>query len=576
MFVNRFRCLLLVICFLTVCFNVFADDVERLYVKAAEKYHELLYKDTPLRKQADNWLRTIKQFQIVYRYHPNHEKAPKAIFSNGMLFRSLYLWNGQEVYLDRSNIAMRKLVKEYPTSELADDAQYMVAENYELYKKNKDLAQYEYQQVVELYPDRAAAEKAREKLKQFQVNRTAPAEGRETTVTATQNPTVPQFGGLSNEESRDHDPILVTKIDYWSTIDWSRMVINTKSAVRYKYQLLPEDPAHPQKRFYIDIENAYLPASFKRRIAANDGLITQARIAQNDKETVRVVLDLVSLDKVKIFHFALPNQYKIVIDILGKPSLAAVHEASPLPEKSDDSSEKSETATSKISLSKALGLKVKTIVIDPGHGGKDPGAIAFNTREKDLVLKIALEVKKIIRKFHPDINVLLTRSTDKFVELEARTAFANEKKADLFLSIHVNASLRKRLSGVETYFLNLTTDDAALSLAAKENQTSLKSISDLQAILNDLMTNSKIQESMDLAENIQSALVAATGKSQHKMTNLGVKQAPFTVLIGAHMPCVLIETGFITNKTENKYLRKAAYRTTIAMGIYNGLKSYMF
>ncbi|MCG8335920.1 MAG: N-acetylmuramoyl-L-alanine amidase, partial [Proteobacteria bacterium] len=161
------------------------------------------------------------------------------------------------------------------------------------------------------------------------------------------------------------------------------------------------------------------------------------------------------------------------------------------------------------------------------------------------------------------------------IELEARTAFANKHRGDLFISIHANASLKKHVSGVETYFLNLTTDEDALTLAAKENQTSLKSISDLQTILNDLMVNSKIKESRDLAEVIQSSMVDVTGRSNHKMKDLGVKQAPFTVLIGAQMPSVLVETGFISNAKENKVLRNETYKKVIANGIYQGIKQYI-
>ncbi|MBU2512545.1 N-acetylmuramoyl-L-alanine amidase [bacterium] len=575
MIVNYFRFFILIFCFFLSSPVIQADEVDNLYDKAAEKYHELLFKDTPLRQKADNWLRAIKQFQIIYQNYPNHHKAPKALFSNGMLYRCLYLWNSKEVYLDRSNITLRKLVEEFPKSELSDDAQFMIAENYELYKKNKDLAQIEYVRVLELYPEGSAAQKAQLKLNQFQSNPSITSQPDEKTVSAPQDLTIPHYGGLPEEESKVHDPVLVSKVDYWSTTDWSRMVINTKSDIRYKYQLLKKDAIHPQKRFYIDIQNAYIPNNFKRHIAANDGLITQARIAQFDKETVRIVLDLESLDKVKVFHFSLPNQYKVVIDILGTPSIPQVDEPPKTTEVTADVHKDYGDTAPGVSLSKVLGLKVKTIVIDPGHGGKDPGAIAFNTNEKDLALKMALELKKIIRKNHPDIKVLLTRSTDRFIELEARTAFANENKADLFLSIHVNASIRNQLGGVETYFLNLTTDDEALSLAAKENQTSLKSISDLQAILNDLMTNSKIQESKDLAGKIQTSLIETTGKSQYQMRDLGVKQAPFTVLIGAQMPCVLIETGFLTNRLENEFLRTAKYRSIITMGIYYGLKSYM-
>jgi N-acetylmuramoyl-L-alanine amidase len=552
---------------------VFGDEVDNLYNKAAEKYHEL-YKDSPFRKQAENWLTTIKQFQLIYQNYPNHPQAPKALYNIGRLYRSLYQWNQEDIYLDRSNITFRTLVKNYPNSDLADDAQFLLGENYEIYKLDNDLAQIEYKKVVDQFPQGTATQKALVKLERFQSGQDVALEPNLEKAASPDDLSQPRYAGLSEQESNQTDPVMVTKVDYWSTVDWSRMVINVKGQVRYKYQLLAEDEKHSQKRLYIDLLNSYIPLLFKRTIAANDGLVAQARIAQFNRETVRVVLDLESLDKIKIFHFSLPNQYKIVIDIIGKSSVGTIEE-SPQQSVSYKSPITKIKDSQKLSLSKALGLKVKTIIIDPGHGGKDPGAIAFNIMEKDIVLDIAKYLKEIIHSRHPDIKVLLTRSTDKFIELEARTAFANQNKGDLFISIHVNASLKTDLSGVETYFLNLTTDNEALNLAAKENQTSLKSISDLQTILNDLMVNSKIKESRDLAEVVHASLVGVTEQSIHKMNNLGVKQAPFTVLIGAQMPSILVETGFLSNKIENSHLRKAEYMRTLATGICDGIKGYM-
>ena len=545
-----------------------ADSVDRLYARAAENYHEL-YKETSFRLKADNWLKTIKQFQQIVQAYPNHKQTPKSLFNIGKLYRSLYHWNHKEIYLDRSSITFRKLVRQYPRSSLSDEAQLLLGENYELFKQDEDLAIEEYKKVIELYPDSKSAETALQRLKKYQtLQNTVKIQPNLTRASSPEDLTIARFGGISTAASQKGEPVLVTKVDYWSTADWSRMVINVKRDVRYKYQVLKEDRQHHQKRLYIDLQNTYLPSEFKRRIATNDGLITQARIAQYNKKTVRVVLDMESLDKIKVFHFSLPNQYKIVIDIIGSssaaPSPQVKQKSSPSPAKADA-----------VSLAKALGLKVKTIIIDPGHGGKDPGASAFKVKEKDIALRISISLKRLINRYHPDIRVLMTRSTDEFIELEARTAFANQHRGDLFLSVHVNASPRKKLGGVETYYLNFTTDDDALNLAAKENQTSLKSISDLQTILNDLMVNSKIKESRDLAEEVQTSLVDETGLSKHKMRNLGVKRAPFSVLIGAQMPSILIEAGFLTNLTENGFLNTVAYRKTIATGIYKGLKHYL-
>lgn len=568
--VQFLKAFLLVVMLFGFSVSASADSVDRLYAKAAEKYHEL-NRDTPFRKQADNWLKTIKQFQWIVQTYPKHPQAPKSLFNIGNLYRSLYGWNHKEVYLDRSSISFRTLVRDYPFSPLADNAQLLLGENYELYKLDDDLAAEEYKKVVERYPNTKSGEIARERLKRYQVGqKTVEIEPNLEKAASPEDLTIAQFGGISEADSLKGEAVLVSKVDYWSTADWSRMVINVRGGVRYKYQVLREDSQHKHKRLYVDIQNSFIPPRFNRRVATNDGLISQARIAQYDKRTVRVVLDMESLDKIKVFHFSLPNQYKIVIDIIGNtPDSPLIVENKP------NLTGVKEKVLDSVSLSKILGLKVKTIILDPGHGGKDPGASAFNVMEKDIALRIAISLKRLINKYDPNIKVFMTRSTDVYVELEARTAFANKYRGDLFLSIHINASPRINLGGVETYYLNFTTDDASLNLAAKENQTSLKSISDLQTILNDLMVNSKIKESRDLAEKVQTSLIKETEQSEHKMRDLGVKRAPFSVLIGAQMPSILIEAGFLSNQTENGFLNTVQYRKTIAEGIFKGIKSYL-
>lgn len=570
--------------------SLFADRVDRMYQKTAKQYHEL-YKDTPYRKKADNWEKTIKRFQSIYKKYPRHIRASQSLYNVGNLYRSLYKWNHKSIYMDRSNIAYRTLVNEYPKSNLADDAQYKLAENYDVYKKDKNLAFLEYKKLITHYPKSKHRKVVKKRLLQLRPpHKDLQIQPVIKNAVAPVDLTKARYGGLSKEESiAKKTSVLVSKVDYWSTSDWSRMVINVKEDVRYKYQVLrPDKKNHRGERLYIDILKSYLPKKFKHRIAANDGLIKQARIGQFDKETVRIVLDMQSLERIKVFHFKLPHQYKIVIDILGKAAVAGIKQpkkrsggsvssgsneiASALNEYQSEASYNEKM----ISLSKALGLKVKRIIIDPGHGGKDPGALGFGLMEKDIALKIGHTLKRIIKKKHPDIEVLMTREKDVFISLEARTAFANQNKGDLFISIHLNASPKKRVSGIETYFLSFTTDNDALALAAKENQASLQSISNLQNILKEMITNSKIKESSELAASIQKATHrSATKSGMIRPRNLGVKRAPFFVLVGAQMPAVLIESGFITNPKENKLFKSKKYLNYISTGIYEGIKSYI-
>ncbi len=549
-----------------------ADHAESLYSKAASNYHRL-YDDPVFASNSDNWLRTIKQFQIVQHTYPTHYRAPASLYNTGRLYRSLFRIKKRQIFLDRSSLTFRKLIEDYPKSKLADDGQFLLAENYGRFEKNKHLAVLEYKNLLKWYPESDFRKDAEKRIQLLQPpHKDLQIYAVEEKVSIPVEMATQRYGGLAEAEDDPERPqVKVTKIDYWSTVDWSRLVINAKSDVRYKYRILQEDLSHPQKRLILDISHAYLPAGMQKKIASNDGLITEARIAQFDKKTVRVVLDMVSLDKIKVFHFKLPLQYKIVIDIQGQHDLSELKPAA----RSRDVDQPKMKESGPLSLSRVFGLKVKRVILDPGHGGRDPGASAFGLLEKDVTLGIALSLKKIIEQNHPRIKVLMTRKRDKYLKLEARTAFANKNRGDLFISIHVNASPRPRIRGVETYYLNLTSDNEALALAAKENQTSLKSISDLQNILNDLLTNSKIKESSELANKVQKSIVEMTTKSSHKLRDLGVKKAPFIVLLGAQMPSILVETGFLSNEAENRALRGKKFRYTLAQGIYQGIKIQM-
>jgi N-acetylmuramoyl-L-alanine amidase len=227
-------------------------------------------------------------------------------------------------------------------------------------------------------------------------------------------------------------------------------------------------------------------------------------------------------------------------------------------------------------LAKQLALGVKRIVIDAGHGGKDVGAVGYygSVYEKNVTLDIA---KKLAQKIRQKLGceVFLTRNTDRALSLEERTAIANTKNADLFISIHTNASTNRDAHGIETYFLNLATDDNAILVAARENATSRKNISDLQTILHDLMKNSKINESGKLASYVQNALYRNLRTRYSAIKSKGVKQAPFYVLMGAQMPSILVETSFISNKRECERLNNPVYQDALCESVVNGISKYI-
>lgn len=226
------------------------------------------------------------------------------------------------------------------------------------------------------------------------------------------------------------------------------------------------------------------------------------------------------------------------------------------------------------SLTRVLGLKLGRVVIDPGHGGHDVGTHGpSGILEKDVVLDVAKRLGALLEE-RLNTEVIYTRSDDTYVGLEQRTQIANDQKADLFLSIHANSSPYRAVAGVETYYLNFTTSKAALDVAARENAGSQRSLFDLQDVLQKIALKDKIDESREFAARIESSLYGLSSKSNAGAKNRGVKKAPFVVLIGASMPSVLAEIGFLTNSGDEALLKKAEYRQKVAEALYKGIASY--
>ena len=231
------------------------------------------------------------------------------------------------------------------------------------------------------------------------------------------------------------------------------------------------------------------------------------------------------------------------------------------------------TLDGRFSLSRQLGLSIARIVIDPGHGGHDPGARGKELTEADLVLDVALRLEQLLLK-QPGVEVILTRRTDVFIPLEERTDIANREAADLFLSIHANASRSSKVRGIETYFLNFASNPDAQAVAARENAASGRTMHSLPDIVKAITLNDKLDESRDFAAMVQRAMVERLRGAKHDVRDLGVKQAPFVVLIGAGMPSVLAEISFVTNPQDARLLKANAYRQRLAEALFDGIGRY--
>jgi len=536
-----------------------AQQEEAVYRRVKDDYAWLL-KHPKAAAIYQNWQTLAERFSRIYTANPQGPLAPASLYWMARIHHQAYLRFKRKQDLHDAVDLCRRLIRHFPRSRLADDAQYRIGA---LYERAGDLQQayLEYLKVTTNYPRGDMAPKARAKLDALErrlAGRVGPAAA----------------GGVKTRPARAAaaDPTLaeVTALRHWSTPTYTRVVLDLERPVPYKTRLLGRNRrAHRPRRLVLDLRGARLGPALKQPLPLDGGLLLQARAAQYNPDTVRVVLEIKALSSYKVF--TLDNPFRVVIDCFGprrgKPAKTRSVHRRKVPRG------RAHEKPPQVGLAAALGLTVKRVVLDPGHGGKDPGAIWRGLREKDLVLDIARRTAKKLRKLL-HCQVLLTRNRDVFLPLEDRTAFANTHDADLFVSIHINASPSHRLNGVETYFLNLASDEESLRVAARENATTQRSISDLQVILNDLMLNSKINESNRLARSVQRNLVK-TLRRTYKVRNLKVKQAPFYVLIGARMPAILVETGFITNPTEHRRLASPRYRQQLAEGIARGIADYV-
>lgn len=373
-------------------------------------------------------------------------------------------------------------------------------------------------------------------------------------------------------------PAILNEMKHWSNPDYTRVSLELDRDVTWEaHELVKGAPGKPG-RVYIDLKRTQLGKGVKD-ITIGDGLLKGARVGQYKAEIVRVVLDTENIKDYKVFP--LSNPARLVIDVRGErpteisrlePVVSAMPERVVVPKLDAQPA----VAEKKVkSPKKTLVSKIRRIVVDPGHGGHDPGAVGpGGLQEKDVVLAIGLKLRELFKE-ELGLDVVMTRATDVFIPLEERTAIANKVGADLFVSVHANAAANRQASGIETYYLNLAKTDKVAQLAAKENGTSLEKVSVLQAILFDLMANYKLNDSAHLADEVQKSLHKKVRSRHSDVKNLGVKQGPFYVLVGASMPSILVETAFLSNPAEEVRLKDPAYQDMAAEGILDGVRSYI-
>lgn len=553
---------ILVVSFLSLESEGKTDSTPAELLKKADQCRKTLYKSQARMKYRHNWLNCINRYQSIVENYSRSDQAAWALYHSAGMYVGLYGYSRLKADLDEAVELYARLAGEYEKHRLADDAQYKIGDIYYRYKKDPTRAYVEFLKVDIKFPTGDMRPKARQML-----DRLASIIGDGDSTSQVPKQTPPQGS---------HKSVRVQDIRYWSTPTYTRIVVDVDNPVKYELHLLKKNPGiRKPERLYVDLKNAFVGSDIESSIPIKDGLLQRARAGQYNPDTVRVVLDINNIGGYKTFH--LYDPFRIVVDVSSKELEKPAEKDTGSPETRPVRRGiwKADQPDKNVSLARQLGLSVKKIILDPGHGGKDPGCILKGgIKEKDIVLELAKILAQRIRE-KIGCEVILTRDKDVFLSLEQRTALANVNKADLFISLHVNAHRRKSIYGLETYFLNMATDKQAVMVAARENATSEKNISDLETILNSLMLNTKISESSKLAHEVQSGMVGSIKQSYQTVKSLGVKQAPFYVLIGAEMPAILVETGFITNPTEKKRLLNPAYRTRLADGITQGIALYI-
>ncbi|WP_457755499.1 N-acetylmuramoyl-L-alanine amidase [Thermodesulfatator indicus] len=533
--------------FFSQCF--FVDSVQ---ATSAEKAFQLAEKElnrfahSRKIKYRRYWIEIINRYRQIYLRYPESAVAPRALYRCGRLYEELYGYSGKTYDLKRALSYYRLIWEKYPRSPQAKLALQRAISIYE--KKLKD-------------PVKALSLKKKpKKLTDRRKKHSPPKKIAPKTSTATNNQT-------KTPATSNHHKLLavevggtVKQIRQWSGENYSRVVLDLSKPVKYKAHVLKAHAGKPP-RLYVDLKPAKISPYTKPEIPIKDSFLKQIRFGQYRKDTVRVVLDLTSLTDYRIFFLNEPA--RLVIDLYNnkKPQKETV------------------VATPKIingdlSLAQQLGLGIRRIVIDPGHGGKDPGCRYGRLKEKYISLEVS---KRLAQKLKSRLGceVVLTRTRDKFIPLEERTAIANLKNADLFISIHVNSSPNRRAYGLETYYLNFASDEEAMRTAALENAASSHSLSELQDLLKNILLNTKLEESRRLAQAVQKNMVGGVRKRYRYVKNRGVRTAPFIVLIGTRMPAVLVEIGFISNRYERARLKSPTYWNLIAEGIAKGIEEYV-
>jgi N-acetylmuramoyl-L-alanine amidase len=569
--------------------NTRADNPDELF-RNAKKNLEQLNSSPKLKKNRSNWLAVIRQFEKIAQDSPGSPEAPKSLYHAGNLYTRISERSHSKKDLKSALSVFENLGGNYSQDPLADDAWFHAAEIYRTRLNNPEQAYVLYNKILTQYTEGDMALKARYWATRLEIKLASKP--------ANKPPAKNSAPAKAPPELDIKNPVTVQAIRHWSGPEYTRVVVDLSDRANYRRHLLRSDPENKKPpRLFLDVYPARISPELKDPIIISDGLLNRARASQYRKNVVRIVLDINSFEKDTVFQ--MENPFRLVMDIEGKAetapqavTAAAQPEGQTIENIIADSMTKAVEPEPKIkpepaapvapiapvapsapTLAKQLGLKIRKIVLDPGHGGKDPGAIGpSGLQEKNINLKVARYLRDLLEA--QQYKVKMTRDSDVFVDLAGRNVVANIAKADLFISIHTNASPKRETAGIETYYLGTTRNPETMRLAAQENSTSPRGLSDIEGILQDLLLSSKIEESNIFAGSVLRKMIQGVKELNPGVESHGSKPAPFYVLVHARMPAILVEVSYISNPREENLLRQEDYLKTLARAIADGIDEY--
>ena len=555
------------------------DAAEQAY-QAARKGYYALKKDPKRRKYRDSWLTVAHRFEAVSKKYPKSPRAPDSLFTAAQMLSDLSRISLLAEDATASMEDYRTLMDGYPGSSLADDAALALARAH-LEREQPEAARKVLQRAAHLPKGDQAG-----RLKTLAAS--LPPEPKDTGRKAGKGETVARRETASDPRStatRDpaDEPRSATSRE--ATTGDRRGTSTARAA-----DARPAAPARPESRTgpVVTVRQApghtietpdWLKQATTPKVG-DEGASGSESASDPDEEDAATTPAERSTERTET-PAAEPEHHRAVVSTApttsstrGPADAGAILALAPPTQVRERLRAIKKRGASEVTLAEQLGLKFRRVVIDPGHGGHDTGTVgADGTKEKDVALAIAKRLRTVLTE--QGLEVVLTRETDRFVRLEERARLANVARGDLFISVHCNSLPQRHIRGIETYTLNLASDRYAIRLAARENATSEKGMSDLQFLLADLATRANTEESVRLANQVQSGLVSSLRSKDAKLRDLGTKEALFYVLLGTKMPAILVETGFLSNAEEEKRLASPGYQDDVARAIASGVQGFL-